>query len=95
MESADFDIDYTARLARIALTEAERKEYGPQLANILRYVRKLEELDVDKVVPTAHPAPLSNALRPDIEAPSLSPETALQNAPAQIRQLFRTPKIVE
>lgn len=95
MENADFNIDYTARLARIELTESERKEYGSQLADILRYVKKLQELNVEGVEPTAHPAPLRNVFRPDVTAPSLSTEEALKNAPRRDGRLFRTPKIVE
>ena len=95
MESADFNIDYTAKLARIELTEAERKEYGSQLADILRYVKKLQELNVKGVEPTAHPAPLRNVFRPDVVTPSLSPEEALKNAPLRDGRLFQTPKIVE
>ncbi len=95
MESADFNIDYTARLARIELTESERKKYGSQLADILRYVKKLQELNVEGVAPTAHPAPLRNVFRPDVAVPSISPEEALKNAPRRDGRLFRTPKIVE
>lgn len=95
MESADFNIDYTAKLARIELTEAERKEYGSQLADILRYVKKLQELNVEGVDPTAHPIPLRNVLRPDVVAPSLSTEESLKNAPRRDGRLFQTPKIVE
>ena len=95
MESADFNIDYTARLARIELTASERKEYGSQLADILRYVKKLQELNVEGVEPTAHPAPLRNVFRSDVAAPSLSTEEALKNAPHRDGRLFRTPKIVE
>lgn len=95
MESADFNIDYTAKLARIELTESERKEYGSQLVDILRYVKKLQELNVDGVETTAHPVPLRNVFRPDVVTPSLSPEEALKNAPKRDGRLFETPKIVE
>ncbi|MCS1408906.1 MAG: Glutamyl-tRNA(Gln) amidotransferase subunit C [Verrucomicrobia subdivision 3 bacterium] len=95
MASADFNIDYTAKLARIALTEAEQQEYGSQLAEVLQYVEKLNELNVADVMPTTHPTPLTNVTRPDVVTPSISTEAALMNAPAQVNQLFRVSKIVE
>lgn len=95
MADGDFDIGYTAKLARIELTDAEQKEYGAQLANVLQYVEKLKELNVDDVAPTAHPVPLTNVFRKDEVQESISTEEALRNAPAQAKQLFLVPKIVE
>ena len=95
MADGDFDISYTAKLARIELTEAEQAEFGSQLADVLQYVEKLEELDVDGVSPTAHPVPLTNVTRADEVGESISTEEALRNAPAQANNLFLVPKIVE
>lgn len=95
MANGDFDIGYTAELARIELSDAEQSEYQTQLADVLQYVEKLKELDVDSVQPTAHPAPLSNVTRPDEVAPSISTEAALHNAPAKANDLFLVPKIVD
>ena len=95
MADGDFDISYTAALARIELSEQERGEFGSQLADVLKYVEKLEELNVDGVSPTAHPAPLTNVTRPDEVTPSIPTEEALKNAPAQAKDLFLVPKIVD
>ena len=95
MADGDFDISYTANLARIELTDEERQAFSAQLADVLQYVEKLKELDVDQVPPMAHPAPLTNVTRPDTVTPSLSQEEALKNAPAQANNLFLVPKIVE
>ncbi len=95
MADGDFDISYTAKLARIQLTDEEQREYGTQLAEVLQYVEKLKELDVDGVSPTAHPVPLTNVTRPDEVRPSLPTDEALSNAPAQANQLFLVPKIVD
>ncbi len=95
MADGDFDIGYTAKLARIELTDAEQKEYGAQLADVLQYVEKLKELNVDNVTPTAHPVPLTNVTREDKVQESISTEEALRNTPAKANQLFLVPKIVE
>jgi aspartyl-tRNA(Asn)/glutamyl-tRNA(Gln) amidotransferase subunit C len=93
--AADFDVKYVAHLARIALTPEEEEKFGAQLAHILSYVEKLNQLDVSQIDPTAHAIPLVNVTRPDEIRPSLSNEEALLNAPAKANGLFMAPKIVE
>ena len=90
-----FDIEYIAHLARMELNPEEREKLAKELAPIIGYVKKLQELDVSKVEPTAHAVPLVNVTRPDEVASSLPHEEALRNAPAQANRLFMTPKIVE
>jgi len=83
------------RLARIELTLEEQRRISPQLAEVLRYVDKLKELNVEGVEPTAHAVPLENVLREDELRASLSQEEALSNAPKTANGLFVVPKIVE
>lgn len=94
-KEADFNIDYVAELARIELTPEEKQRIGSQLEQVLDYVNQLSSLDVTGIRPMSHAAPLTNVTRPDTVRPSLTHEKALQNAPAQINGLIRTPKIVE
>jgi aspartyl-tRNA(Asn)/glutamyl-tRNA(Gln) amidotransferase subunit C len=91
----DFDVEYVAHLARIALTPDEQEKFGAQISNILGYIEKLNQLDVGQIEPTAHAVPLVNVFRPDEVRPSLSNEEALRNAPASANGLFMVPKIVE
>ena len=91
----DFDVQYVARLARIALTPAEEEKFGAQLSQVLGYMEKLKQLDVSAIEPTAHALPRVNVCRPDQARPSLPHEEALRNAPAQADGLFLVPKIVE
>jgi aspartyl-tRNA(Asn)/glutamyl-tRNA(Gln) amidotransferase subunit C len=93
--ASDFDVKYVAHLARIALTPEEEEKFGAQLANILGYIEKLNQLDVGEIEPTAHAVPLVNVFRPDEVRPSLPNEEALRNAPAKANGLFMVPKIVE
>lgn len=95
MASAEFDIQYVAHLARLALTPEEEKKLGAQLGHILGYIEKLKELDVSDVEPTAHAVPLVNVTRADEVRPSLPHAEALRNAPAKASGLFIVPKIVE
>jgi aspartyl-tRNA(Asn)/glutamyl-tRNA(Gln) amidotransferase subunit C len=93
--SSDFNIQYVARLARIALTPEEEKTLGGQLENVLGYIAKLKEVDVTGIEATAHAFPLVNVTRPDEVTPSLTNDQALANAPAKAGGLFVVPKIVE
>jgi aspartyl-tRNA(Asn)/glutamyl-tRNA(Gln) amidotransferase subunit C len=89
------DLQHAVKLARIELSAEEEGRLGSQLGDILKYVDKLNELDVVGVEPTAHAVPLTNVLREDEPRESLSHEAAMGNAPKTSNGLFIVPKIVE
>ena len=91
----EMDLSRAVKLARIELTPEEEQRLAPQLGEVLQYVKKLNELDVSGVEPTAHATPLSNVMREDEPHESLSQEDALRNAPKTANGLFVVPKIVE
>ena len=91
----DFNVQYVARLARIALTPAEQEKFAAQLTHVLGYIEKLNKLDVSNIEPTAHAVPMVNVVRADEIQPSLTNEEALRNAPSKANGLFLVPKIVE
>jgi aspartyl-tRNA(Asn)/glutamyl-tRNA(Gln) amidotransferase subunit C len=91
----DLDLEQVVKLARIDLTPEEKERIEPQMAEILKYVEQLKELDVTDVEPTAHAAPLANVMREDVVEDSLSHDDALRNAPKKSNGLFVVPKIVE
>ena len=95
-KTSDIDISYVAYLARLQLTEAEAARFSTQLKDILKYVEKLNELDVTNIEPTPTPVlGLTNVLRKDEVQPSIESADVLRNAPQQARALFIVPKIVE
>ena len=84
-----------AKLARLELTEQEVKLFTAQLAAILEYVEKMNELDTQQVEPLAHCLPVTNCFREDVIKPSLAVEKALANAPERDDDFFKVPKILE
>lgn len=84
-----------ASLAKLALSEAEVKRLTADLADIVAYVEKLNELDLEGVPETAHVLDLSNVFRDDKAEISLTREEALANAPAQKKGYFSVPKVIE
>jgi aspartyl-tRNA(Asn)/glutamyl-tRNA(Gln) amidotransferase subunit C len=89
------DVEHVARLARLALTDAEIERMREQLNGILTYIEKLNELDTSDVEPTSHAVPLVNVMRDDEAGPCLSREEALANAPDRAGEFFRVPRIIE
>ena len=93
--SAEFDVRYTAQLARLNLNEEEVAKFQTQLSQVLKFIEKLNQVDVSGVEPTAHSSAVYNVFRADVPRPGLLPEQALANAPRQANQLFVVPKVIE
>ncbi|WP_068273528.1 Asp-tRNA(Asn)/Glu-tRNA(Gln) amidotransferase subunit GatC [Aldersonia kunmingensis] len=88
------EVAHLARLSRLDLTEAELDHYAGQLDSILSHVAAVAEVAADDVPATATPNPVTNVTRPDVLAPSLTPEQALSGAPAVEEQRFLVPQIL-
>lgn len=93
--SAQFDVRYTAQLARLNLSEEEIAKFQAQLGQVLEYVEKLRAVDVTGVEPTAHAFPVHNVFRADEARPSFTAQQALSNAPRSANGLFVVPKVIE
>ena len=93
--SAQFDVRYTAQLARLHLSEDEIVKFQAQLSQILTYVEKLEQVDVTGIEPTAHANAVFNVFREDEPRDWFTAEDALANAPRSANQLFIVPKVIE
>ena len=89
------DVAYVARLARLDLSAEEVQTFQAQLAQIVEYVRKINELNLDGVEPTSHACAVTNVFRQDKVRRGLDRERVLGNAPSQAGGQFRVPKIVE
>ena len=89
------DIEYVCELARLRLTDEEKRHLTPQLKDIIGYVEKLGELDTENVEPTAHVLPLKNVLRADEVKDSLEQEQVLEIAPKSSAGTIRVPPVIE
>jgi aspartyl-tRNA(Asn)/glutamyl-tRNA(Gln) amidotransferase subunit C len=88
------DAAHVAKLARLALTDAEIDAYTADLAGILEHAQDVASLDTSGVAPTAHPLPLINVLRADVVQPSVNREEVLAMAPVAEDDRFRVPRIL-
>ncbi|NGZ95873.1 MAG: Asp-tRNA(Asn)/Glu-tRNA(Gln) amidotransferase GatCAB subunit C [Nitrospira sp. WS110] len=95
MEITKQEVERVAKLARLALNEAETEAFGQQLNQIVAYVQKLKTFSTEGVEPTATVLGQTNVFRPDETQTSLSPDQALANAPDAEEHCFRVPKIIQ
>ncbi len=65
MSKINQDIEHIAGLARIALSEEEKKKLGMELSAILGFVEKLGEANTDGVLPLAGGTDLESEMRKD------------------------------
>ena len=89
------DVEYVARLARLALSKAETDLFAGQMDAILGYVDKLNKLNTADILPTSHAVPMENAFREDAVSPSIGIGKALANAPDRVGSFYRVPKVIE
>ncbi len=88
-------VKHVAKLANLPISEAEESKYSEQLSKILDYVDKLNEVDTSSVEPTFNVTGLSNVMREDEPAPSLTQDESLANASNKKDGLFVTKGVFE
>ncbi len=89
------DVEHVAKLARLSLSEDEKKLYTEQLGKIIDFFAELNAIDTTGVEPMSHALSVTNVMREDeVETPP-GHETLLKTAPARDDAFFRVPKIGE
>jgi aspartyl-tRNA(Asn)/glutamyl-tRNA(Gln) amidotransferase subunit C len=88
-------VNNVAALARLHLNEAEAGQFALDLEGILRYVEKLNALDVSSVKPTSHVLDVENVFRDDARTPSLPNAEALHSAVEKHNGFYKVPKVIE
>lgn len=89
------EVEHIAELARLDLTDKEKRRYREQLSAILDYARRLQELDTEGIPPTASVLPPHTVLREDKARAGLSTGELLKNAPETESGQFRVPPVLD
>jgi aspartyl-tRNA(Asn)/glutamyl-tRNA(Gln) amidotransferase subunit C len=89
------DVEHVAKLARLALSEDEKKLFAEQLGRIIDNFNELSQVDTTGVEPLCHALPIVNVLREDEVKESLGREKLMANGPATENGFFRVPRIGE
>jgi aspartyl-tRNA(Asn)/glutamyl-tRNA(Gln) amidotransferase subunit C len=96
------DVLRVAELAHLELTPTEVDTYQAQLDQILDYVDKLKQVEVEKVEPmsqvlveSAGTAGAHPELREDVLVPCTVAEAVLAQASDAAKPFFRVPRVIE
>ena len=84
-----------ARLARIAITEAEAERLEQELSGILDWVAQLDGIDTSAVEPMTRVAAMTMQKRKDEVTDGFYADDVLKNAPKVDDHYFVVPKMVE
>ena len=88
-------VRHIAKLARIAMSDAEVEALVPELNNILGWVEQLQEVDVAGVEPMTAVIPNTLRLRDDVVTDGGIRDQVLANAPVAEHGFFAVPKVIE
>ena len=88
-------VRHVAKLARIAMSDAEIDALVPELNNILGWVDQLAEVDTDGVEPLTAVIDLKLRLRDDVVTDGNNRDKVLANAPDAQHGFFAVPKVIE
>jgi aspartyl-tRNA(Asn)/glutamyl-tRNA(Gln) amidotransferase subunit C len=88
-------VRHIAKLARIAVSDAEVQALAPELSNILGWVEQLGEVDVEGVAPMTAVIPNTLRLRADVVTEGDIRDAVLANAPVSEHGFFAVPKVIE
>lgn len=95
MEFGDEIIDHLSHLARLSFTGEDRVAIKNDMANIIGFMGKLDEIDTEGVAPLIFMSDELNVLREDNPKQSLTHEEILRNAPQKDSDYFRIPKVLD
>jgi aspartyl-tRNA(Asn)/glutamyl-tRNA(Gln) amidotransferase subunit C len=89
------DVEHVAKLARLGLSDDDRKQFPEQLSKILGYAEAINKLDTKSVQPTSHAIPMKNVFREDELKVCKDISSILANAPDRKNNMFSVPRIME
>ncbi len=88
-------LDHLSELAKMKLSEEEKRLFLKDLNRILDYFSIIDEVDASNIEPAFHILGLSNVMREDeINGDSLTQDEALSNAPQKEEGYIKAPRMV-
>jgi aspartyl-tRNA(Asn)/glutamyl-tRNA(Gln) amidotransferase subunit C len=89
------EVEHIALLARLQLSEEEKKRYQQQLSDILDHVARLQTLDTANISPSSNILAPQSFLREDLPQKGLETKRALENSPSVEADQFKVPPVLE
>jgi aspartyl-tRNA(Asn)/glutamyl-tRNA(Gln) amidotransferase subunit C len=84
-----------ARLARIAIDDADSERYASQVSQILAYVEAMNEVDTSGIEPLAHAVDAVAASRPDAVTERIDRASLQAGAPLVQEGYYLVPRVIE
>jgi aspartyl-tRNA(Asn)/glutamyl-tRNA(Gln) amidotransferase subunit C len=92
------DVRKVAKLAHLEITDAEVELYTPQMADIVKYIEQLNELDTANIEPMlgglSAEGEATETIRGDKAGGSFTQREALSEAPSAVEGHFQVPKVL-
>lgn len=95
MKISKSEVEKIAHLARLEIEDSQKEKMVEQLGNILQYIDKLKDANVDGVRLSSGAAVMNNVLREDIPEKSPGPRVTLANAPDRDDDFYVVPRVVK
>ncbi len=95
MRNMDFhDLEVTAQLAQLELSDADKVRLGKEIDLILEYFDSMGRIDVENLEPTTHVLMKRNRTREDREGESGLKDSLIGNAPEIDGRFITVPRIL-
>ena len=95
MKVDDQLVDKISDLARLEFLGEEKEQIKKDLQQILGFVEKLNEVDLDHIEPLVYITDEVNILRDDVAEEHVSKEQALRNVPLRDSDYIKVPKVIK
>jgi aspartyl-tRNA(Asn)/glutamyl-tRNA(Gln) amidotransferase subunit C len=89
------DVKKVARLARLAMSEAEIQAAHAQMSNIFGLIEEMQAVNTDGIEPMAHAQDLAQRLREDVVSETNQRDLFQSVAPQVERGLYLVPQVIE
>lgn len=95
MSLTNADVQKVARLARLAMTEAEIESARSQLSGIFTLIAEMQAVDTTGITPMSHAQDVSQRLREDVVSEADQRELFQSIAPQVEAGLYLVPQVIE
>lgn len=85
----------SARLARLALDDAQLKSYQAHFDRLMAFVEDVTSAPIDDIEPMAHPMDMVQRLRPDQVTETDQREQLQSSAPKAEEGFYLVPRVIE
>lgn len=89
------EVVHIAKLSNLVLAKEEIAKFREQLSTVIEFVRKLQEVDTEGIIPTSQTTGLVNVLREDKTKPSFNIEDVFYSTDNRFNDLFKIGRLLE